>query len=153
MRPARLQGYNANQGGPVVVKVIVWKQISERKKKKSPAIISGEMFIFRRRLPISPRSPSKILGSHESSVSLPCHRGASQLKDSVYCFWRKPAARSRFLPPLSFWSAISVYLSAGFFFFFIPAFPFFTLEDTQIECALTPFVWNQHQMPCAALSS
>lgn len=134
-----------------VVKMIARRKKRERKGEKNSVHLGRNVYFQKASPASSTRSPSKILGSPEPSASLPCHRGVFQLKDGVYCFWRNTAARSCLLPPPSFWSAISVYLSAGFFF--LSLFPVFTLENTQIECAITPFVWNKHQMPCAALSS
>lgn len=91
----------------------------------------------------SSRSPSKILASPKLRVGAMPPWWVWKLKDGVYCFWRNLRTRRHFLPPLSFWSAISVYLSAGFWF---------TLENTQIECYYT-FVWNKHQMRYTVLSS
>lgn len=86
------------------------------KKKRRKKHVHLRRNVYFQKAPLaSSRSPSKILASPKRSASVPHHRGESaELKDGVYCFWRNLRARSRFLPPLSFWSAISVYLSAGF---------------------------------------
>lgn len=87
----------------------------KKKKKQENSIHLRRNVYFQKASLTSSRSPSKILASPKRSASVPRHRGESaELKDSVYCFWRNLRAHSRFLPPLSFWSTISVYLSAGF---------------------------------------
>lgn len=85
-----------------------------KKKQENSVHLRRNVYFQKASLTSSP-SPSKILASPKRSASVPRHRGESaELKDGVYCFWRNLRARSRFLPPLPFWSAISVYLSAGF---------------------------------------